>query len=106
MYGAFSGRLIRRSDSMARCGVTSGYTPWTFTGEDFPDPTLGNDPPLNGDYYWTDLYAFTTSASVATPGQIASGYAKLTNPSTSPPVNVAPGSLLPWLWAQAAGEWP
>ena len=88
---------------LARCGVTTGYTPWTFTGTGFPDRTVaGAAPPNDGDFYWTEFFDFTPAAG-GPPGQTNRPYA--TNRGAAA-VNVNASPILQWLWDQAAGEWP
>jgi hypothetical protein len=86
-----------------RCTNQPNYTAWVFDGTQYPDPTVGNPPPYDGDFYWTELY------NVATPGQTQAG------PAGAPYVYVTsagaqnlsnPSLLLNWMWTQALGEWP
>ena len=43
--------------------------PGSFDGTQYPDPTAGNPPPDDGDFYWTDLYDVATLSQTTAAGR-------------------------------------
>ena len=44
------------------CARAAQYNSYTFDGTQFPDPTMLQAPPLDGDFYWTEIYDVALNA--------------------------------------------
>jgi hypothetical protein len=85
-----------------RCTGAATYEAWSFDGTKYPEPSAKKPPPLDGDFYWRELYDVDAKPS---PGQKAPPppydyAAKLGSQQIG---NASP--LLAWLWNKAKAEW-
>jgi membrane-associated phospholipid phosphatase len=78
-----------------RCTGAANYTAWAFDGTQFPDPTQLQAPPLDGDFYWHELFDETVPAQTQTPYATPTAVAQV----------IPADPLLAWLWGKAKAEW-
>ena len=81
-----------------RCTKVTTYDAYAFDGTAFPEPSGGQQPPDDGDFYWDTLF------DVPTLSQTPTAYATLVGAQAGA-LPVASNLILQWLWGQAVGEW-